>query len=52
MLANAGIEGIVSPIPDYPVDVFEQVMAVNVLGVWLGLKYVSPKCVSGVAVAL
>ena len=43
LLANAGIEGIVSPIPDYPVDVFEQVMAVNVLGVWLGLKYVIPE---------
>ena len=40
LLANAGIEGIVSPIPDYPVDMFEQVMAVNVRGVWLGLKYV------------
>ena len=42
LLANAGIEGIVSPIPDYPVDMFEQVMAVNVRGVWLGLKYVIP----------
>jgi NAD(P)-dependent dehydrogenase (short-subunit alcohol dehydrogenase family) len=41
-LANAGIEGIVSPIPDYPIDMFEQVMAVNVRGVWLGLKYVIP----------
>jgi len=42
LLANAGIEGIVSSIPDYPVDMFEQVMAVNVRGVWLGLKYVIP----------
>lgn len=41
-LANAGIEGIVSPIPDYPLDIFDQVMAVNVRGVWLGLKYVIP----------
>ena len=41
-LANAGIEGIVSPISDYPLDVFEQVIAVNVTGVWLGLKYVIP----------
>ena len=41
-LANAGIEGMVSPIPDYPLDVFEQVIAVNVTGVWLGLKYVIP----------
>ena len=41
-LANAGIEGAVSPIPDYSFDMFEQVMAVNVSGVWLGLKYVIP----------
>ena len=41
-LANAGIEGTLSPIPDYPVDIFDQVMAVNVRGVWLGLKYVIP----------
>ena len=27
------------PIVDYPVDVFDQVIAVNVRGVWLGLKY-------------
>jgi NAD(P)-dependent dehydrogenase (short-subunit alcohol dehydrogenase family) len=41
-LANAGIEGHVRPIPEYPVDVFDRVMAVNVRGVWLGLKYVIP----------
>jgi NAD(P)-dependent dehydrogenase (short-subunit alcohol dehydrogenase family) len=41
-LANAGIEGSVSPIPDYPIEVFDRVMAVNVRGVWLGIKYVVP----------
>ena len=41
-LANAGIEGTLSPIPDYPIDVFDRVMAVNVRGVWLGIKYVVP----------
>ena len=41
-LANAGIEGVVETISDYPIDVFDQVMAVNVRGVWLGLKYVMP----------
>ena len=41
-LANAGVEGTVSPIPDYPIDIFDHVMAVNVRGVWLGLKYVIP----------
>ncbi|MBM3223041.1 MAG: SDR family oxidoreductase [Candidatus Tectomicrobia bacterium] len=41
-LANAGVEGVVQTIPEYPVDVFDEVMAVNVRGVWLGLKYVIP----------
>ena len=39
---NAGIEGAVQPIPDYPIEVFDQVMAVNVRGTWLGLKYAIP----------
>lgn len=39
---NAGIEGEVKPITDYDVDVFDRVMAVNVRGVWLGLKYCIP----------
>jgi NAD(P)-dependent dehydrogenase (short-subunit alcohol dehydrogenase family) len=42
LLANAGIEGVVQPIADYPIDIFDQVMAVNVRAVWLGLKYVIP----------
>jgi NAD(P)-dependent dehydrogenase (short-subunit alcohol dehydrogenase family) len=41
-VANAGIEGVAQPIPDYPLEVFDQVMAVNVRAVWLGLKYVIP----------
>ncbi len=41
-LANAGIEGALASIPDYPIDVFDRVMAVNVRGVWLGIKYVAP----------
>ena len=42
LLANAGIEGVMSPITEYPIDVFDRVMAVNVRGVWLGVKYVMP----------
>ena len=42
LLANAGIEGTLSLITDYPIDVFDRVMAVNVRGVWLGLKYAIP----------
>lgn len=43
LLANAGVEGVVQAIPDYPIDTFDKVMAVNVRGVWLGLKYVMPE---------
>ena len=41
-LNNAGIEGVVTPVTEYPVDVFDKVLSVNVRGVWLGLKYVIP----------
>jgi NAD(P)-dependent dehydrogenase (short-subunit alcohol dehydrogenase family) len=41
-LANAGIEGRVMPIPESPIDVFDQVIAVNVRGDWLGLRSVIP----------
>ena len=43
LLANAGVEGEVQPITDYAIDTFDQVMAVNVRGVWLGLKYAAPE---------
>ncbi|WP_113923573.1 SDR family NAD(P)-dependent oxidoreductase [Cognataquiflexum aquatile] len=39
---NAGIEGTVKPIIDYPEEMFDKVIAVNVRGVWLGNKYVLP----------
>lgn len=31
------------PITDYPVEVFDKVLAVIVRGVWLGLKYAMPE---------
>jgi NAD(P)-dependent dehydrogenase (short-subunit alcohol dehydrogenase family) len=37
--ANAGIFGVVAPVTDYPVDVFEQVLAVNVVGSFLIAKH-------------
>ena len=37
-LLNAGIEGKVLPMVDYPDELFDRLMAVNVRGVWLGLK--------------
>ena len=39
---NAGIEGAVVPMDQYPVDVFEKVLGVNVTGVFLGMKHVLP----------
>lgn len=40
--SNAGIEGKVAPIVEYPDEMFDKVMAVNVRGVWLGMKAVMP----------
>lgn len=42
-LANAGIEGVVRPITDYPLETFEKVMDVNVKGAFLCLKYGFPE---------
>ena len=39
---NAGIEGAVVPLLDYPKDAFDRVLAVNVKGVWLGIKALAP----------
>lgn len=36
---NAGIEGVASPLDQYPEDVFAAVLDVNVKGVWLGMKH-------------
>jgi NAD(P)-dependent dehydrogenase (short-subunit alcohol dehydrogenase family) len=44
---NAGIEGVVKPISDYPEDIFDKVIAVNVKGTWLGNKYVLPQMNDG-----
>jgi NAD(P)-dependent dehydrogenase (short-subunit alcohol dehydrogenase family) len=39
---NAGIEGEIKPITDYPLESFRRVLDVNVIGVFLGLKHVLP----------
>jgi NAD(P)-dependent dehydrogenase (short-subunit alcohol dehydrogenase family) len=39
---NAGIEGSVAPTHQYDEDMFDRVMAVNVKGVFLGLRHVLP----------
>ncbi len=42
LLANAGIEGVAAPITEMSEDDFDRVIAVNVKGVWLGLKHAIP----------
>ena len=44
---NAGIEGAVKPVEDYPEEIFDRLMGVNVKGVWLGMKYVLPQMNDG-----
>lgn len=40
---NAGIEGVVAPLHEYPDEVFDRLFQVNVKGVFLGLKHVLAK---------
>ncbi len=37
---NAGVEGKVTPLHEYPVAEYDRIMAVNLRGVFLGLRYV------------
>ena len=39
---NAGWQGRIAPLSDYDVETFDRVMAINVRGVFLGLKHVLP----------
>jgi NAD(P)-dependent dehydrogenase (short-subunit alcohol dehydrogenase family) len=43
---NAGWQGEVMPIADYPVEMFDKVMSINVRGVFLGLKHALPHMVA------
>jgi NAD(P)-dependent dehydrogenase (short-subunit alcohol dehydrogenase family) len=39
---NAGWQGKIAPLAEYDVETFDRVMAINVRGVFLGLKHVLP----------
>lgn len=39
---NAGVEGAIAGVEDYPTETFDQVLAVNLRGAFLGLKHVVP----------
>ncbi len=49
---NAGIEGKFFPISQYPEDVFDRVIAVNLKGVWLGCQQLIPKMSQGGSVII
>ena len=39
---NAGIQGAAAPLAEYPIDEFDRVIAINLRGVFLGLRHVLP----------
>ena len=43
MFANAGIEGVVKPLTEYPEEVYDKVLSVNVKGVWNTLRFTFPE---------
>jgi NAD(P)-dependent dehydrogenase (short-subunit alcohol dehydrogenase family) len=43
---NAAWQGEIHSLVDYPVEMFDKVMAINVRGVFLGLKYVLPTMIA------
>lgn len=52
LFCNAGINGAIAPIAEYPEEVFDAVMAVNVRGAFLALKYGLPLLADGASVLL
>ena len=52
LFLNAGISGAIRPVAEYPEDVFDRVMAVNVRGVFLGCKYGLPKMREGGSIVI
>lgn len=47
LFSNAGLSGTNAPITDYPEDIFDKVIDVNVKGSFLALKYAIPQMTSG-----
>lgn len=42
LFLNAGIEGVVKPLTEYPEEIYDKVIAVNTKSVWLGMKFAFP----------
>jgi NAD(P)-dependent dehydrogenase (short-subunit alcohol dehydrogenase family) len=47
LFSNAGISGVIRPVTDYPEDVFDAVVAVNLKGSFLACKHALPKMRDG-----
>jgi NAD(P)-dependent dehydrogenase (short-subunit alcohol dehydrogenase family) len=47
LFSHAGISGVIAPITDYPEDVFDAVMAINIRGTFLACKYTLPQMHDG-----
>jgi NAD(P)-dependent dehydrogenase (short-subunit alcohol dehydrogenase family) len=47
LFSNAGNQGVVTPVPDYPDDIFDSVIAVHVRGAFLACKYGLPQMNDG-----
>jgi len=52
LFCNAGVSGEICPVVDYPEEVFDRVMAVNVRGPFLGCKYALPKMRDGGSIVI
>lgn len=49
---NAGVEGVVKSTIDYPEEIFDEVIAINVKGIWLGNKYALPHMKDGASIIM
>ena len=47
LFSNAGISGVIKPVTEYPEEIFDQVMAVNLRAAFLACKYALPKMNDG-----
>ena len=47
LFCHAGISGVIKPITEYPEDMFDEVLAINVKGTFLACKYALPQMNDG-----
>lgn len=52
LFSNAGLPGVIRPVTEYPEEVFDRVMAVNVRASFLACKYALPKMNEGGSIVI